>query len=273
VIDRAVALLDELAADSRAMSLAALSMGSGLSKTTVRRVLTSLEQHGFCERTPTGEYRLGLRLFALGTLVRERLDLRERSRPALEWLAEKTHLTVFLCIRDADRAICIDRVDGRFAHTLALRLGGTQPLHAGASPLVLLSYTSDEDVERYLAKAGGLEKFTARTLTSRAAVRRAVLVCRDQGFVLSNEDVTDGVAGIGAPVFDHGGAVVAAVSLSGLTPHVLSANESRLIEDVRTAATRISRELGFSGKAVPSWSNPEHPATAVGKSKVPQTLV
>lgn len=271
VIDRAAALLDELAADSRAKSLAALSVASGLSKTTARRVLASLEQHGFCERTATGEYRLGLRLFELGTLVRERLDLRERSRPALEWLAEMRHLTVYLCVREADRAVCIERIDGRFAHTLALRVGGTQPLHAGASPLVLLSYTSDENVERYLARAGGLEKLTARTMTSMVAVWRAVSACRARGFAVSREDVTDGVAAIGAPVFDHAGTVVAAVSLSGLTPHVLGANEQRLIEDVRAAAARISRELGFAGEAMHIRSDPKQPTTAA--SEVSQTVV
>lgn len=268
VIDRAVALLDELAADSRAKSLAALSTASGLSKTTARRVLTSLTQHGFCERTARGEYRLGLRLFELGMLVRERLDLRDRSRPALEWLAETSHLTVFLCIREAGRAICIERIDGRFAHTLALRLGGTLPLHVGASPLVLLSYMSDEDVESYLTRADRLERYTARTMTSPTVVRRAVFGCRVKGFVVSNEDVTDGVASIGAPIFDHEGTVVAAVSLSGLTPHVLGGNESRLVENVRIAATRISHELGFSGDVMHSRSDPEQPITiAIGISQ------
>jgi DNA-binding IclR family transcriptional regulator len=260
VIDRAVTLLDELAADSRPKSLAALSAASGLSKTTARRVLASLEQHGFCERTTAG-YRLGLRLFELGTLVRERLDLRERSTPALEWLAETTHLTVFLCVREDDRAICIERIDGRFAHTLALRLGGTLPLHTGAAPLVLLAYSSDDEVERYLAASfGQLQGFTSRTMTSPEAVREAVYECRARGFVVSNQDVTDGVAAIGAPVFDHMGAVAAAVSLSGLTPHVLGDNQPRIVDAVCTAAARTSKELGFSGEVTYSRSDPQQRA-------------
>lgn len=272
VIDRAVALLDELAADSRPQSLAALSATCGLSKSTTRRVLMALEQHGFCERAATGEYRLGLRLFELGTLVRERLDLRERGKPALEWLAETTHLTVFLCIREDDRAICIERIAGRFAHTLALRLGGTLPLHAGASPLVLLAYSPDDEVERYLARFGPLEGFTARTMTSPGAVRQAVRDCRTHGFVVSDQDVTDGVAAIGAPVFDHTGVVVAAVSLSGLTPHVLGESQARIVDAVCTAASRISSDLGFSGEVTHSRSDQQQLATAAPDIEASQTV-
>lgn len=272
VIDRAVALLEELAVDSRPRSLAALSAAVGLSKTTTRRVLMSLEQHGFCERAATGEYRLGLRLFALGMLVRERLDLRDRSKSVLEWLAETTQLTVFLCIREDDRAICIERLDGRFAHTLALRIGGTLPLHTGASPLVLLAYSSDEEIEQYLASHERLEKFTGRTMTSSREVRRAIADCRAHGFVVSDQDVTDGVAAIGAPVFDHTGAVVAAVSVSGLTSHVLGDREARIVEAVCSAGARISGQLGFAREVMNRRSDQRQRATTARGVLVPQTV-
>jgi DNA-binding IclR family transcriptional regulator len=245
VLDRAMTLLDAMAADLRPLGLAALAARANLSKTTARRLLLALEQHGLCERTVGGEYRLGLRLFEFGMLVQARLDLRERGREALERLAESTHLTVFLCVREDDRAICIERIDGRYAHTLALRLGGSLPLHAGAAPLVLLAFAADNEVERYLERAAEFERFSARTMTSPEAVREAVRQCRARGWVVSDEDVTTGVAAIGAPVFDHSGAVVAAVSVSGLIPNVLGEDKERLIALVADAGAALSGALGF----------------------------
>jgi DNA-binding IclR family transcriptional regulator len=245
VIDRAVTLLDLLAASERPVGMTELARGAGLSKTTTRRVLASLERHKLCERTPEGQYRLGLKLFELGMFVQERLDLRERSRAELTRLAEASKLTAFLCIREDRRAICIERIDGPYAHSLALRLGGALPLHTGAAPLVLLAYCSDEEVEQYLEHEPLHDGLTERTATTREEILARVHSVRERGYAVSNQDVTTGVAAIGAPVFDHSRTLVASISVSGLTPHVLGKNEGPLVEQVCAAAAAVSRELGF----------------------------
>lgn len=259
VLDRAAELLALLEFSREPLGLAALAARSGLSKTTTRRVLVALEFHRFVERTPAGAYRLGLRLFELGSLVQRQLDLRERSAPKLHELAERTRLTVFLCIRDSDRAICIERIDGAYAHSLALRLGGSLPLHVGAGPVTLLAHAPREEVETYIRAALPLTHFTRRTHTTPEEILAVLSEVRERGYVVSDQDVTEGVAAIGAPVFDHAGMPVAAVSVSGLLHQVLGKHTEDMARLVCETGLAISRELGFR----------EHPRAEQQMSRTP----
>lgn len=227
------------------MGLAELSRACELSKTTTRRVLSSLEQHGFCEREPTEGYRLGLRLFELGMLVQARLALREISRTVLEDLARHTELTAFLCTREDDQAICIDRIDGRFAFTLALRLGGTLPLHAGGASRAILAFLKTEDIERYLATSVRTA-LTPATRVSTQDVLKDLAEIQAQGWSLSDEDVTENVAAIGAPIFDHAGEVAGGISIAGLVPYVKDDRFESLVIRVLDASAQISAKLGYT---------------------------
>jgi DNA-binding IclR family transcriptional regulator len=245
VIDRAVAILGVMAADPRPLRLSEIASSANLSPSTTRRVLASLTEHGLCEWLEGGHYQFGLRVFEWGMLVRDRLDLRDRSRVELERLAKSSDLTAFLCIRDSERAVCIDRVDGRFAHSLALTLGGSLPLHLGASPRVLLAYSSDEVIHEYVTSTKRVP-WTENSLVSEGDILRDLAEIKQRGWSLSDGDVTDGAAAIGAPIFDHAGAVIGAISISGLRPHVISDRLEELVEMLLSTSRAISRRLGFS---------------------------
>jgi DNA-binding IclR family transcriptional regulator len=250
VIDRAVALLRLLQLSERPLALSELSVQAGLSKSTTRRILASLEQHRLCERESEGVYRLGLGLMELGMAVRDRLDLRQRSRVHLERLAERTALTIYLCIREDDRAVCIERIDGRYADSLALRLGGSLPLHAGASSRVVLANLPDEDLQAYLERHdGAFERLTQRTLASRDAILADARTARERGWSIAEEDVADGTCAIGAPIFDHTGQVAAGLSISGIASQVLGERQDELAALAVHTGAEISRALGFAEPA------------------------
>jgi DNA-binding IclR family transcriptional regulator len=175
--------------------------------------------------------------------VYNRLDLRLAGRALLEDLCERTGLTVYLCVRRGDTAVCIDCILGRHEHTFGLKLGGTLPLHVGAAGKATLAWGGDDLVERYLA-AGPLERLTPKTLTDPEAVRADLALDRRRGYTVSDEDVIEGAAAIGAPLFDHTGAVVAGISVSGLRPQVLGGSRGPIVKAVREAAAAISRGLG-----------------------------
>lgn len=243
VIDRAVALLGVLADEPRPVALAELARRTGLAKPTARRVLAALEQHRLCERSAVGTYELGLGLFELGMRVYNRIDLRLAGRAVLEELCAATGLTVYLCVRRGDTAVCIDCILGRYEHTFGLKLGGTLPLHVGAAGKAVLAWGGDDVVERYLA-AGPLDRLTAKTMTDPEMVRADLALSRRRGYTLSDEDVIVGAAAIGAPLFDHTGAAVAGISVSGLRPQVLGAARAELVDAVRAAAASTTRRLG-----------------------------
>jgi DNA-binding IclR family transcriptional regulator len=247
VIDRAVALLRLLQASDRPLGLGELSIQAGLSKSTTHRILASLEQHRLCERESEGVYRLGLGLMDLGMAVRDRLDLRQRSRVHLDRLAERTALTIYLCVREGDRAVCIERIDGRYADSLALRLGGSLPLHAGASARTVLAHLSDDELQAYLERHdGAFERLTERTLTSRDAILADARAARERGWSIAEEDVAAGTCAIGAPIFDHTGQVAAGLSISGIASQVQGERQDELVSLALHAGAEISRALGFS---------------------------
>jgi DNA-binding IclR family transcriptional regulator len=244
VIDKAVRLLEEFrSADT--LTLTDLSERLGMSKSTVHRLLSSLEQVGFVskERQP-GCYRLGLKLFELGSLVQARLELRQIAHPYLAQLVHDTDETSFLMIRDALHGVCIERIDGSHVQSLVLKIGGSLPLHAGGGTRCLLAYSPPEVLDEVLA-AGPLKSFTPYTITNGVALRADVEQTRLQGYTLSYQDVTIGVAALGVPVFDHRNVAVGALSLSGITPRWTEAHMAEVLAAVRKAAQQISLKMGW----------------------------
>lgn len=246
VIDRAARLLEVLSEDQGPRRLREIARAAELSPSTARRILASLCAHGFCEQDDQGHYHLGLKLFELGSRVEANLDVRTRARPMLRRLSEETHLTAFICVRSEDRAIALDRIDGRYAFSLALKVGGSLPLHVGAGPLALLAFSPEDEARQLLDELQPLRSYTERTRTSTEDILAAMAEDRERGYVISDEDVTPGVAAIGMPIFGHPSSTrpMASVSVAGLVNQVLGERKDELIASLKTAADEISVSLG-----------------------------
>ena len=244
VIDKAIRLLEQFRTADR-LTLGELRERLHMSKSTVHRLLASLEYVGFIEREPQpGSYRLGMKLFELGSLVQGRMHLRQVALHYMTELVERTGETAFLMIRDGMHATCIERVEGSNVQSLALKLGGTLPLHVGAGPRVLLAFAPADVQEAYLS-SGPLRIFTPHTIASAEAVRRDITQTCDQGYAFSYEDVTIGVAALGVPVFDYRGGAVGALSLSGITPRWTKAHVEEMRAEITRAGRQISTGMGW----------------------------
>lgn len=246
VVAKVGALLDTLAESGEA-TVRDLADRIGEPRSTVYRLLSSLQQLEMVEPgMRRGTYRLGLGLLRLGAAVATGFDERQAALPVLQRLHDETGETVFLCVRRGNEAVCIERLDGRRVQSLALRIGGSLPLHAGAAPRVLLAFEPKERWEEYVAE-GGLEVFTLKTPAAKAVIFRSLDEIRKLGYAVSDEDVTVGIAALGAPVFDHRGAICAAVSISGLRSSILGESADSLTENIVAGAREISRSLGYTG--------------------------
>lgn len=161
----------------------------------------------------------------------------------MERINEQTGETVYLCVRRGNQAVCIERMEGARVAVLALLLGGSLPLHVGAAPRALLAFEPQESWENYLANAD-LESFTPNTPVSAEDVTRELQKVRETGLSVSDEDVTIGIAAVGAPIFDHRGNVCAALSVAGMRSQILGEGSEapRLVVE---GASEISRELGY----------------------------
>ena len=127
----------------------------------------------------------------------------------------------------------------------ALQLGERQPLHCGAAPRALLCGLSDAEILAY-ARRTGLPGFTPHTIVNADALVEDARRTRAQGYALSYQDVTTGIAAVGSPVYDHTGQVVASISVSGLSATYSPERITELADAVRSGAARLSRQMGYS---------------------------
>jgi DNA-binding IclR family transcriptional regulator len=240
---KAVFLLEQLA-EEREATPRRLAELIDEPRTTTYRLLRSLEALDLVESgSQSGSYRLGWKLMRLGAAVVERLDERQAALPVMERIHERVGETVFLLVRRGRNAVCIERLEGLRVQSLALRLGGSLPLHVGAGPRVLLAWEPESEWESYVAD-DTLEALTGETPVTRDALFAELARTRERGYALSDEDVTPGIASLGAPIFDYTGEVRAALSIGGMKSLVLGAEREEFIRLLVDGARDISRTLG-----------------------------
>jgi DNA-binding IclR family transcriptional regulator len=247
VIDRALGVLEVLAGEGQPMSLVKLSRRLGLPKSTTMRLLMVLEGHRFVEKSPeSGLYRLGLKLFELGSKAVAQFDLTERARPHLERLVSRTGETAYLSVLDGAEALVLERVESSRAVRVPASVGWRNPAHATAVGKVMLAHTSEGSLKAVLAKSR-LRAYTQNTITSVARLREELQRVRERGFALDDEETEEGLRCIAAPVHEHSGRVPAALGLLGPAYRMPDDSIAALAAVVIGAAHKLSAELGYRG--------------------------
>lgn len=233
------------------LSFTEIVQATGLGKTNTHNLLKTLVSLNCLSQTgPGSPYRIGPKLFELGSLYPASLNLRRVAMPHLIRMAEKFGDTAYLCIEDSGEALCLERVEGPSPiKVTVLQRGGRLPLHAGAAPLAILAGKTDGEIAE-LMRTKGFKRYTEKTVQNLTQLMTVVRQIRTQGFAESWEDVTIGVGSLGAPVLDAAGSVSGAISIGGLLSRYEGERKFALIRLVRETADRISKELGHLPKAM-----------------------
>jgi DNA-binding IclR family transcriptional regulator len=244
-IRRAIQLLKAFDADQGELGVTELSRLVGLPKSTVSRMLATLEYEGLIERVPASDkYRLGFLLLRLAGRVGHYRDVRDVARPILLELSERARETVHLAVPDGDEVVNIEQISGPHLVRETNWVGRRTPFHCAANGKVLLAFQPAGTIERILA--GPLTRFTDRTITDRKLVRTELAQVRERGFARAVGEIEAGLNGVAAPVRNAGGQVIAAVSAGGPAYRVTSARMHELGELVVGAAASISARLGYN---------------------------
>jgi DNA-binding IclR family transcriptional regulator len=251
VLDRALAILDVLSASGPDLPLAEIAEKLGLHKSTAHRLIMVLERQNLIERnSASGRYRLGLKLFELGTKAVSRLDLRDRARPMLERLVVETGETVHLCILDDTEVVYLDKIEPERPVRMACVVGRRNPAYCTAVGKSILAHLPDSQVEE-IARKRELKAMTANTITSLPELKAELAVIRRRGYAIDDEEIEDGLRCVGCAVRDYSGQAVAAISVSGPAFRVTPQKVTALSQLLTAAAARLSAELGYK---------PEHAA-------------
>ena len=245
VLDRAVTILDTLAANDDDLSLFELAERLSLHKSTIHRLLMVLERHRLVERrAQSGKYGLGLRLFEFGTKAFARLGLGERARPYLERLAADAGETAHLCILDDGEVLYLEKVEPSRTVRVPSSVGQRNPAHCTAVGKALLAYLPQSDLD-VLVQSRGLQAHTRNTITSPAVLKRELRAIRERGYAIDDEEIEEGLRCVGAPVRDHVGRVVASMSIAGPAFRVTRGKAPALGRLVMKIADELSAELGY----------------------------
>jgi DNA-binding IclR family transcriptional regulator len=243
-VDRALTLLETLAAENGETSLQTLSRKAGLNTSTAHRLLRALQSHDLVQQNATTRhYRLGLKLLELAWAVRSQLDLRQRARPSLEHLARQSGETANLAIREGSAAVYLDQAASSQPIRAFTQVGARVPLYCTGVGKVLLAYMAPDEVLAFLAQK--LVGYTPQTITDPAQLQDEITRTRGQGWALDGEEMEQDVRCIAAPVFDDQGRVVAALSIAGPAQRMGVGRIEDLVPIVKRAAQDVSIALGW----------------------------
>jgi DNA-binding IclR family transcriptional regulator len=246
VLDRALLVLETCAASYRPLSLVELVQRTGLPKTTLHRMCWKLVELGMLDRLDQ-RYRIGTKVFALGSMNPNLRWLRAAAMPHLHDLVERTGWATNLAVLAGDRALIVEEVFAGESRAMRRMVGGRLPLYATAVGKALLSGFSDEALADVL-DARRLRRYTRTTIVRPSLVRDQLAEVRRTGVALSYGEWAVDTAGVAAPVV-VGGEVIAAVAVVG---EPIEKAMLQRAEPVRRAATALARTLTRSGLVVPS---------------------
>jgi IclR family acetate operon transcriptional repressor len=229
------------------LSAQSISKQLNMPISTTYRYLMTLEKRGFLVRDrETKNYKLGFILFKLGNIVSSQMKLVDIILPYMKSLSSISGETVWLTVASGWEAVCIEIVEADRVIKFSLKRGVSLPLHAAASSKILLAYQKDSFINSMFKKTV-LKRFTKNTITDPLLLKKELKKIRRQGFAFSDQEVYLGTRGIGAPIFNHKGEIVAGLTIAGPRERITDKKIPRCIQLVKESALRASYELGYSG--------------------------
>jgi DNA-binding IclR family transcriptional regulator len=252
-ISRVVMVLDTFSFEAPFLSLSEIAERAGIPMSSAHRIVTELVEHGLLERMPDRSYRVGNRLWEMGSRTPGALGLREIALPFLHAIQSRVRQHTQLLVRSGLDVLVIERLSSRDAVVNASIVGGRIPMQHSSSGIVLLADVGDDLLEKVLER--GLSPITAASLSTPEQLRDAVAAARRNGFALSEGWIFEESRGIAVPVRGSQDVVVGTVS-------VVIPNDHSPVDDLvrllKLAATGISEAL------LRSYLPPGHPQARPG---------
>ncbi len=242
-LDRAIDLLEVFQSGEDERGVAELGRALDLPRATVHRLLAALSHRGLLVQSErTGKYRLGFKLFELGSMVGESLDVRRVARPYLVDLVRQSGETAHLVVLDGVDVVFVDKVETDNPFRMVSQLGRRLPAcHSGSGKALLARLSEDELLQRYAAVPPG----HAGGEVDLSLLRRQLVEARLRGYALDDQETQAGLRCVGAVVLDFAGTAVAGLSISGPIVRIGDDRVPELARLVCAAVAAVSRGLGY----------------------------
>jgi DNA-binding IclR family transcriptional regulator len=248
-IQRAFAILEEIARNRDGIGLAELSKRVGLHNSTTFHLVKTMVSLGYVRQLKDSKrYRIGRPLFALAASALDEVEMMSLATPMLEDLSRETGEAAHFAVRMGDAVVVLARTGGKGAFQLTDRVGVVRPAHCTALGKIMLAALSNEAFERYLQRAE-IKPFTPRSIVTVDGLRREIGEVRRLGIAFDDGEFDGELRCVALPVRDFSGQTIGAIGISGPVWRLSIEALQKRARIVRIAADRLSAEFGYTGDA------------------------
>ncbi len=243
-LDRSLDILEELSRNNKALGVTEIGKKLGLGKSTVHRTLQTLCWRGYLTRE-NGNYRLGLKIIELASVMLGDLDIRKLAEPILQNVATILDETAHLVLLDEGQVIYIDtKGSSQKIINMYSKVGRRAPVHATAVGKAMLAFLPENEAKAILINKG-IPKLTETTITNLDELMGQLKEIHQVKIAHDVEENEFGIYCIGTPIFDYSGNVAGGVSVSGPTSRMKEKGLDYLATIVKKAGEELSTEMGF----------------------------
>lgn len=244
VVDRVFDIIEQLSHSGTPLSLTQIAASTGMSKSTVHRLISSMCARQYVEKKSDNTYSIGYKLIETASLHINNLELLTEAKPFLSDIMRDLDLTVHLGILDGCEVVYLEKMDTHPNARFYTQVGCHSPAYCSSIGKCLLACLSGDELEEKLYQCD-FKEHTKNTLTNIQELKRYLKIVRKQGWAMDNEEYQLGHRCIGAPVFDYRGLPIAAISASGSISQLSDDKLEHVIKTVKHAAANISRRMGY----------------------------
>lgn len=243
-IGRALEVLCSFNASEPELGVSEISAKLGIYKSTVYRILKTLEHYGFViQNVQNQKYRLGFKLFDLGTAVISRLEVRDVALIYMQCLCSKLKETVALNVMDNDERVCIDKAETTESIRNVVPIGYRNPIYLSAGGKVLLAHLQENEIKRIINTKELKYAISGKPINPEALFRELQLIVK-QGYAFSSNEISLGASAVAAPIRNYTNSVIASISVHGPEQRFDEERLETIIKEVVETANSISARLG-----------------------------
>lgn len=238
-IEKMFNILNLFSMDKTTLALSEIVKETGYPKSTVFRILNTMEKLNYINRNPDNhKYSLGFQFFRLGSIVQNELNFRQVALPIMKKISEKTNETVELNIIDDIYRVCIEKIDSTHNVRNFVRIGERKPLHLGASGKVLLAFTdSKETILNNILKSDPSVNISK--------LNEELKSIKEDGYCITRGERVTGSFAVAAPVYDFTGKLVASLTIAGPLQRLSDEHLLTIVPILQRSAEELSKQLGY----------------------------
>ena len=243
-IVKMMSILDCFSSLERKLSVAEIAKRTNMPRGTAHRIIRTMRDVGLMEQErQRDQYRLGMKLFELGTTVLANMDLHREAQSSVESLTRVSGEIVHLSVFDGIHSTVINRTDPEGKRVNTLFVLESSPAHATSSGKAALAFQPQAAIDKFLSL--GLRRISPNTITDPQVLLAELESIRANGYALDNEELTPGTKCVGAPIRNASGRVFAAISVSGPARRFTPERIEAFSDLVMHYAEAISAQLGY----------------------------